>query len=35
MNEMYLMPDPPEDEGNDDPIIIDGDMPGGDVPPKE
>ena len=31
MSKMYLMPDPPEEEE----IIIDGDKPGGDVPPKE
>ncbi len=30
MNEMYLMPDQEEDE-----VIIDGDKPGDDVPPKE
>ena len=35
MNNNYLMQDTPEDEENDDPIIIDGDMPGGNVPPRE
>ena len=32
MNKMYLMPDPPEDDDNDE-IIIDGDRDG--VPPRE
>jgi len=35
MNNEYLMPDPEEEEENNDPIIIDGDKPDGNVPPRE